>query len=214
MFNKKIIMLGMIILIVAVFILSYVGWEWCNPKYPSEKMAYLSMLGGWVSGLATVAAVVVSLYATFQSRLLTTENLILGFQIKYSPYPWGDISHFSLEVKNKGHVRARAESVYLNVSGSDVNVSINFLRRKDVSLPCELKQIGDCWLFEFDYVGDAIGAVFGRLVDGGRPTFKHGHFVVETAMRQHQLRMSKEFLQLLEERYSEWQTTRDQSHNG
>lgn len=56
--------------------------EWSKPENASA-VAYLSMIGGWVSGIATSLAVIISLYATYQASQSNVEKV----QIKLESIP-------------------------------------------------------------------------------------------------------------------------------
>lgn len=65
------------------FVLGGVQWAWGESENNS-KVAFWTMLGGWVSGLATLAAVGVSLFTSYYAMISGKEKVDVVFAPIYT----------------------------------------------------------------------------------------------------------------------------------
>lgn len=173
--------------------------EWAKPEQ-KDAVAYLAMVGSWVSGIATSLAVIISLYATYQASQNTIEKLILT----YKPMPGESPENYcaNVEVKNLRNVPAHIQEFCLEISGANGHFNINKLKANGLPIPFSLYQIGEKWEFPFYPSASQKNMRFYKeLGDRGNPDFRTGFFVVKTAMKQYKLKMPKELLEKMKASY-------------
>lgn len=173
--------------------------EWSKPENASA-VAYLSMIGGWVSGIATSLAVIISLYATYQASQSNVEKIHL--QLKTIPEKFWQDESTKIIVKNMCPVAVHILKIFITVDGSKTSTDISFIKRGEDPIPHALYQLGEKWEFSFNTNSSAQWAsIFTKLERGGQPSFKSGFFILESAMKQYRLEMSEHFLSLIRSRY-------------
>lgn len=173
--------------------------EWAKPEH-KDAVAYLAMIGGWVSGIATSIAVVISLHATYQSSQNNIEKVALTFK----PYPGDGKESYcaNIEVKNMRSVPAHIQEFCLEISGVDGQFNINQLKAGGLPLPYSLYQVGEQWEFAFyPYVNMTNLKFYEKLNASGTPTFRRGFFVIKTSMKQYKLKMPKNLLTMMKDSY-------------
>ncbi|EKL2976516.1 hypothetical protein PQ364_004374, partial [Salmonella enterica] len=99
------VLVGVCIFVLGLW-LGSIQAEWSKPEH-KDAVAYLTMLGGWVSGIATSFAVIISLYATYQSSQNNIEKLTLS----YKSYPSDNNENHCavVEVKNMRSIPAHIQ---------------------------------------------------------------------------------------------------------
>lgn len=183
--------------------------EWAKPEY-KDAVAYLTMIGGWVSGIATSLAVVISLYATYQASQSNVENVQLSLEV-IPAINKNDIGT-SIIVKNMKPVTVHILKVFIAIDGSKVSADISFLKRGGYPIPHALYQLGEKWEFAFyTHYSPQWAAIFSKLESGGGLTFKKGFFIIESAMKQYRLKMPNDFLNLLRERYETFEAEKEEN---
>lgn len=176
--------------------------EWAKPEN-KDAVAYLAMIGGWVSGIATSIAVIISLYATYQASQSNVENVQLSFE--RIPALNKEDECTNIVVKNMKPVSVHILKVFIAVDGSKVSADISRLKRGGYSMPHTLHQTGEKWEFAFyTHYSPQWALIFSQLDSGGALRFKKGFFIIETAMKQYRLKMPDDFLQTLRSRYQQF----------
>ncbi|NIH44242.1 hypothetical protein [Enterobacter asburiae] len=95
-------------------------------KGHSEIVALWSMLGGWVSGLATLAAVAVSMWMAFHATQADVEKIeITTSGIDKSPF--GETYTMNIRIKNLKNVKAKITDLSLFIPEKSLSVSLNFM---------------------------------------------------------------------------------------
>lgn len=189
------------------FAMGGIHWSWSATEHASE-VAFWSMLGGWVSGIATLVAVVVSMMVAYQASRSGTEKLGLSFDHMFtSPqsrktrcFTFGDV--VNIRVKNLRSVVAEITTIYMELDGCSDRLNISFLKQGGKGIPCLLKRSGEEWEFAFT-VGDSsnMEKVFRYFRGVGNPTFRKGVFKVETTMNLYEIKMEKDLLAALKLAY-------------
>ncbi|HHC0157098.1 TPA: hypothetical protein ACOR94_000532 [Salmonella enterica] len=192
------VLVGVCIFVLGLW-LGSIQAEWSKPEH-KDAVAYLTMLGGWVSGIATSFAVIISLYATYQSSQNNIEKLTLS----YKSYPSDNNENHCavVEVKNMRSIPAHIQEFCLEISGVDGCLNINKLKANGLPIPYSLYQIGEIWKFAF--YPDAQQAnmkFYHELSTKGSPTFRSGFFVVKTSMKQYKLRIPEGLLRVMKASY-------------
>lgn len=180
--------------------------EWAKPEN-RDAVAYLAMIGGWVSGIATSIAVIISLYVTYQTSQINIENVYLSFE-KALVLHNRDIK-FKIVVKNNKPLVVYCNRILIAISGSKKAVNISKTYYNKGALPYTLNHLGEEYQFIFDTRYNHLwSGIFSNLENSGKPKFNKGYIIVETAMKQYRLKMPKEFLLELRKTYAEHQVRR------
>lgn len=182
--------------------------EWAKLEY-KDAVAYWTMIGGWVSGIATSIAVVISLYATYQASQSNVENVQLSLEA--IPGIDKDDKGINIVVKNMKSVTVSILRVFIAVDGSKVSADINFLKRGGRPIPDTLCQLGEKWEFAFYTDNPRWDDIFSKLESGGGLTFKKGFFIIESAMKQYRLKIPGYFLDSLRARYESFEAKKKDS---
>ncbi|CAM6490952.1 hypothetical protein CISECK367B_20465 [Citrobacter sedlakii] len=183
-----------------------------------SEVAFWSMLGGWVSGIATVAAVIVSLYLAYQASQAGVEKLEISFDHIFQTLSGKRSKRLSpddlvnIKVKNMRSVTAAILEVYMKIEGVDEPIKITNWKQGGLPIPYTLHHIGEKWEFAFSISNSSrLDISLLNLKSEGEPTFKKGNFIIETAMNQYSLKMQADLLALLKERYIKVVGTQDLS---
>lgn len=193
------LLVGICIFVIGLW-LGSVQAEWAKPEN-KDAVAYLAMVGGWVSGIATSIAVIISLYATYQSSQSNVESVKLLFE-RIPAINKEDIG-INIVVKNVKPVTVHFQKMFIAVEGSKASADISKLQRGGNLIPYALYQLGEKWEFAFNtHYSPQWALVFSQLESGGEPNFKKGFFILESAMKQYRLKMPDEFLQELSKKHS------------
>ncbi len=182
-----------------------IHWSWMGQSI-STKVAFWEMVGSWVSGISTVAAVVLSLYVMFKSAQDAKEKVHISFKVlpPLMGVRFSEPYIAELQVKNMKNLRAEIIGVHLEISGSRHREDIGFLKKMDTRniIPFSLISRGEKWSFVFNFTDEnRMKAVFDRLASSGSPTFRKGHFVIETSMQEHRMKIPRDFLARLKTLY-------------
>ncbi|WP_447840773.1 hypothetical protein [Enterobacter ludwigii] len=166
--------------------------SWMNKGYES-KVAFWSMLGGWVSGVATVAAVIVSLFMAYLASQTNVEKIKMTFMPKGHDY-LGEFSYInSLTIKNLSPVTTPIIKILIQIDGAYADLYPTQMNH--FQLPYTLQQQGESWVYETHLV-PSMGwvSVLTSLSQQKDLKFKSGFFVIETALKQHRLKIPKGML--------------------
>lgn len=204
-------LVGVILLCFLMFVIGLLvgGIEvsWMNKGHEPE-VAFWTMLGGWVSGLATVAAVVVSMTVAYQASQAGVEKLELSFDHIFGTLTGKRSKKLSqndvanIKVKNMRSVTAAILDVYMKIEGVDDPIKITNWKQGGLPIPYTLHHIGEKWEFAFSISNSSwLDRTLLNLKSEGEPTFRKGIFIIETAMNQYTLKMQADLLALLKERY-------------
>ncbi|EIL3301891.1 hypothetical protein LLV32_000336 [Escherichia coli] len=196
------------------FVLGGVQWAWGESENNS-KVAFWTMLGGWVSGLATLAAVGVSLFTSYYAMMSGKEKVDVVFAPIYTTSTAKKADKLSLQdlanikVTNLHGVKCTIVNVYMKFGDVKEPLKINNLKQGGKPIPYTLCNISDMWEFAFGMESNPrLRFLLSGLKYEGRPSFKKGHFIIETAMKQYKLKMRKDFLSILQ---SEYQSIEEES---
>lgn len=173
-----------------------VDWGWMH-KSASNEVAFWSMLGGWLSGVATLFAVIVSLVLAFQASQNNTEQIAINVD------PIKDNSGLTaINFKNLRSITTPLLKIYLHLDGAKDNAEINHLKYCGDKFPWTFQQLGESYRFEF-YIDSLANFrhVYEKISSSGYPTFKKGHYIIETAMKRYKVSLPKDHLKRLKELY-------------
>ncbi|EOZ9397512.1 hypothetical protein ACOTXN_04665 [Enterobacter cloacae complex sp. IR53043] len=194
-------LVGVILLCILTFIAGLmvggIDSSWMNSGHSSE-VAFWSMLGGWVSGIATVAAVIVSLFMAYLASQANVEKIKMIFTPK-GHNQFGDyVFKNSLTIKNLSAVNTPIMKFFIQIDGAYADLYPT--QMGIFQLPYTLQQQGESWVYETHLVPSAGWvSVFSSLAQQKIIKFKSGYFIVETALKQHRLKIPKEMLSDIKE---------------
>ena len=139
------LLVGVCIFVLGLW-LGSVQAEWAKPEN-KDAVAYLAMVGGWVSGIATSIAVIISLYATYQSSQSNVESVRILFE--NIPAIDKEDMGVNIVVKNVKPVTVHCLKMFIAVEGSKASADISKLKRGGDPIPYALYQLGEKWEFAF-----------------------------------------------------------------
>lgn len=174
-----------------------INWQWMKEGHNNE-VAFMAMVGGWISGLATLAAVIVSLWMAYQASQNNVEKILIEYKpVRVENCSGTSITH-KLAVKSLRSVITPIMKFSIQIDGVEVDLAPVQMGR--VVLPYTLHQQGEEWKFE-TYFALTVGwmSVFQTLTSQGDLKFKKGYFIVETAMRSHRKKIPNALLNELKE---------------
>lgn len=204
-------LVGVILLCFLMFVTGLlvggIDLSWMNKGHESE-VEFWSMLGSWVSGIATVAAVVVSMTVAYQASQAGVENLELSYDHIYGTLSGRRLKKLdehdvaNIKVKNMRNVTAAILDVYMEIEGVNERIKISNFKQGGLPIPYTLHHIGEKWEFAFALSNSSrLDITLLNLKSESEPTFKKGVFIIETAMNQYQIKMQADLLAILKKRY-------------
>lgn len=189
------------------FLVGGMSWDWSQPGHGSA-VAFWAMLGGWVSGLATLAAVVVSIVLAYQGSQAGVEKLAITFDHIYQTATSRKSKKITaydtanIRVTNMRNVSAEITNVNMRIDGVDIPLDIGFVKQQGKKLPFVFTKIGETWEFAFSVTGSSrLDTVLLYYKYLGTPTFKKGEIIIQTTIKQYKLKMEKDLLDVLRDRY-------------
>lgn len=184
------------------YILGGINYSWTDVKY-SPVVSFWAMVGGWVSGLATLAAVVVSLYIAFKS----SQNEIEKIEIKYSlsgKSEFGDTWSLTVDLINARNIHTSVTDVSLSIDDGKL-ININHLAKRQL-LPYVFGFKGESAKFFLDIEGGEMWwPIFTRLEEQDDLNFKKGSLVFKTNTRNYKILLNKEVVKIIKGRYESYQ---------
>ncbi|EHN8842025.1 hypothetical protein [Enterobacter hormaechei] len=167
-----------------------VDWGWRLTGHASE-VAFWSMIGGWLSGVATLFAVIVSLWMAYQASQNNAEKILISVEPLTKQFGMGDSVFSVIKVKNLKPIDTPIMKLMMQIDGVSADLTIAGLQRE--VLPYTLHQQGELWQFETNLT-TSLGwtSIFETLSHEHPPKFKKCYFIVETAMRQHRVKIPNE----------------------
>ncbi|WP_342323490.1 hypothetical protein AAEY27_03255 [Kosakonia sp. BYX6] len=200
------IMTGVFIFVLGLWLGSF-QTEWAKPEN-KDAVAYLAMIGGWVSGMATLFAVIISLYASYQASQSNVEQVQLSLEV-IPAIDKNDIGT-NIIVKNMKPITVHILKIFIAIDGSKASAEISDLKRGGGPIPHALYQLGEKWEFAFyTHYSPQWAAIFSKLESGGGLTFKKGFFIIESAMRQYRLKMPSDLLNMLRTKYETFEAEKE-----
>ncbi|EMR4173252.1 TPA: hypothetical protein ACN6VW_000282 [Serratia marcescens] len=200
-FKSIIILLICVFIFLLGFFLGGVHWEWARSPNYSTNVAFWGMIGGWLSGFATLAAVIVSLYMAYQASQAGVENLQISLDsiVKES---YGDDHKVVLNIKSLRNVRAEVSHVRLLIDNAPYAISLNGVYAGGAKWPIFLERTGQVVKFDFNLnAGVLWWPIFSAFDRRGDFKFKKGFFIVETTMKKYKVAVPRVFLNVLLSRY-------------
>lgn len=179
------------------FLVGGIDWSWMKESHTSE-VAFWSMLGGWVSGVATLAAVIVSMTVAYQASQGNVEKIEISVELLRNQFGIGDSPFCVIKVKNLKPLDTPLMKLFLQVDGVSADLTVAGQQRNN--LPYTLHQQGELWRFE-TILSPSMGwtSIFTTLSLERAPKFNKCYFIVETAMGQHRIKVNKQLITKLTE---------------
>lgn len=193
------------------FFLGGSSWSWIDGGHSSE-VAFWAMVGGWVSGTATLAAVLVSLWMAYQASQSTVEKILLTVSVIKKQFTHRGPLSFHIHVKNMKPIDTPLMKLLIQID--DAVDDLAPVRMDGIPLPYTLHQLGEQWKYGMELT-PSIGwaSIFENLSRGKPLKFKTGFFILETAMRKHRVKIPKEIFQKLIELHSKEEDFKKRQNN-
>lgn len=185
-----------------------VDWGWRLEGHTSE-VAFWSMIGGWLSGVATLFAVIVSLWMAYQASQNNVEKILITVEPLRSESVNGTKDYSVIKVKNLKPLDAPLMNIFIQIDS--MALTLEHVNLGIQNLPYTLHFQGEEWQFETK-IGLSIGwrSIFQLLSYSKQPiSFKKGYFIIETAMKQHRVKIPKEILYEIKRNNSLWKEEYD-----
>ncbi|EKM5761148.1 hypothetical protein ACTV2B_004052 [Cronobacter turicensis] len=174
-----------------------VDWSWMKSGH-NEQVAFLAMVGGWVSGLATTAAVIVSLWMAYQASQNNVEKIDIKFFGIGDVYSGERCVMPTIVVTNLRPVVTPLMRLTIQVNSLELDLSP--MQMGNARLPYTLHQQGERWFYETYFTRTHAWIDFYQMLFFSRNTdLKKGFLVVETALRQHRIKLPKKMIESLKE---------------
>lgn len=175
---------------------------WTDSKYNSV-VAFWAMIGGWLSAIATLAAVIVSLHMAFKTSQNENEKIDIRYSnLKKSDF--GDSWTMTVSIINARNIHTLVTGVHLSIDNG-VLININHLALRQL-LPFTFAFKGESASFIFNIEGGAAWwPIFRRLEQQIDLRFKKGKFVIVTATRSYTLPLNDNVVKAIKDRYEFYQ---------
>ncbi|MEB4674653.1 hypothetical protein MXL54_07725 [Enterobacteriaceae bacterium G50] len=193
-----------IIMFLMGFFLGGFQFTWAD-KGHSEVVAFWSMLGGWVSGIATLAAVIVSMWMAFHASQADIEKIeITTSGIDKSPF--GESYTMNIGITNLKNVKVKVTDISLYLPDESLSFTINHLfklRFNDGS--AVLKEKGDHINFPLVIESSASwAAVFITLRNRPDLKFENLKLKVFTLFKIYEIDLPEALTPCLRGRFEAW----------
>ncbi|WP_448669210.1 hypothetical protein [Enterobacter mori] len=199
---------AVISLCVLMFLLGFLcgGFQlaWAD-KGHAEIVALWSMLGGWVSGLATLAAVAVSMWMAFHATQADVEKIeITTADIIKSPF--GETYTLNIRIKNLKNLKVKVTDLSMFIPEKSLNISLNHMFRQRLNDDSAvLKEKGDHLDLSLVIENNMEwAAVFISLRDEPELKFEKLKLKVFTALRTYDIDLPKTLTPCVKGRFEAW----------
>lgn len=198
---------GIIILSALMFVLGFFlggfNWGWADKNHAGE-VALWSMLGGWLSAIATLLAVLVSLYMAYQATQNENEKIRVTHGISV------DVTHgkgvnCNLIIQNMRNMTVNITGVFFSLGGTSARCSLDkVIGHHDITLSYkgEIKSVK----FTIDS-GVAWWSTYALFDMNKNIDFKKGKLFITTNLNTYEFDLPKAYLKAFEDAYSRYQGT-------
>lgn len=178
--------------------------DWAD-KGHTEIVALWSMLGGWISGLATLAAVAVSMWMAFHATQADVEKIeITTSGIIKSPF--GETYTLNIRIKNLKNLKVKITDLSMFIPEKSLSISLNHMFRQRLNdNSAVMKEKGDH--LDFPLVIESNmewTAVFMSLRDEPELKFEKLKLKVFTALRTYDIDLPKSLTSCVKGRFDAW----------
>jgi len=183
----------------AGFFVGGISWEWSKNEY-SLLVAFWSMVGGWVSGISTLLAVLVSLILAYQAVTKEQENIVIKMK-SFKKSLFGDGWKISVVVRNLNNYHVEVTDVFLVFDPKNAAVNINELTGVG-PFPKVLKRKGAHVDFSIKLdSGNEWWRIYDTLSQSEIYKFKKCKVIVVTEVGTHYYKLNSEVVSILNENY-------------
>ncbi|MGM8944236.1 hypothetical protein [Enterobacter hormaechei] len=166
------------------FFIGGIRWEWMTPGH-NDSVAFWSMLGGWISGLATLAAVVISLLVAYHASQNAIEKLNVRVG-KLSKNMDESYSRADITVQNLKGIRAEIIDIRLIVDKKLDSIPFTIALTSERALPNVLDKIGETAVYSIRLsTATTLWGVYDAIYKQGGVKFGHTKIQVITTMGQY-----------------------------
>ncbi|EAA6522773.1 hypothetical protein RZR66_14950 [Citrobacter freundii] len=176
------------------------NWEWAGGKH-SNEVALWSMLGGWLSAFATLAAVLVSLYMAYQAVQNDTEKLRVMHGIS------GEVTHgkgmnCSITIQNMRNLKLNVTGVYFSLGNSSGRYSLEkAIDRRDLSMSYKGERLTVSFVIDS---GVTWWGTFSLFETDKGIDFKKGKLFITTDLNTYESKLPTVYLTAFKDAYSRY----------
>lgn len=193
------------------FNLGGIRWSWTDGAHTNE-IAFWSMLGGWVSGLATLAAVVVSMWMAYHSSQVDVEKISISLS-GVDRDIFGDSYIMNIRIQNLKNIHV--EITDLKVVLDDLRIVFSLNGMFPISLiqnKCMLERKGEYVDFPLSIdAGHDWWAIFSKLDKVQNVMFKKAKLQVYTPLKTYEVKIPPALLPCMKERFEAWRKNSNRS---
>ena len=138
--------------------------------------------------------VIVSLWMAYQASQNNVEKIHISVDPLRKQYGMGDAVFSVIKIKNLKPIDTPLMKLMIQIDGVTADLAPAGLQ--NIKLPYTLHQQGESWQFETNITPSSMGwtSIFQTLSVGRQLRFRKCYFIVETAMRQHRVKIPNEIL--------------------
>lgn len=196
-----------LLMFVTGFFIGGMRWDWASKNYTS-LVAFWSMIGGWVSGVATLAAVFVSLILARQAMEKELEKISIKV-ISFKKTTIGDSFTARVSVMNMNNNYAKVKGVSLFLDKITPGIRINHTLDAGI-FPKVLSRKGECINFSIPFdSGNNWWHIFERLNQEGSLKFKECRIAVQTDIGMHYCKLKPEVVEKMKYYYNKYEKMKD-----
>ena len=197
---------GIIVLSALMFVLGFFlggfNWEWADKNYAGE-VALWSMLGGWLSAIATLFAVLVSLYMAYQATQNEIEKIRVTHGVSMSVTHDNELS-CNLIIQNLRNMKVNITGVFLSLGKSSGKYSLDkVIDNRNITLSYKGETEKVQFVIHSGYIWWSMYKLFDMDKNIG---FEKGKIFITTNLNTYEFDLPKEYLRAFEKAYSEYQT--------
>lgn len=178
----------------------------------NTHLGFLTMLGGWVSGLGALFAAISSLYIAHISMSDREEDLSTMCEIEkglaiFTNQVRPDV--FFLNLVSKSAARVELKSIGLSFGSVNLPININALKKGGKSLPFVFENKGHEEVFAFsfsDELGRRVWESIKEECGDGVTELKRGRIILTTTTRTFVVEMPDSYMQSINKSFCEYLT--------
>lgn len=166
------------------FFFGGVHWAWMAPGH-ADTIAFWSMLGGWVSGLATLAAVAISLMVAYHASRNNAEKLEVSVGRLVIRQDLDDVRVY-ITVQSLRNIRAEVVDIRLIIKKKTNSVSLLVVLTSLRPLPNILEHIGENITYSIKYsISPLWGGIYDAINQQGGVEYRKTKIQVLTTMGEY-----------------------------
>ncbi|WP_159873999.1 MULTISPECIES: hypothetical protein [unclassified Raoultella] len=193
---------GLLMFVIGFFV-GGMRWDWASKDY-SSLVAFWSMIGGWVSGVATLSAVLVSLILARQAMEKELEKISVKV-LSFKKDTIGDSYRARVNVMNMNNNYAKVKGVSLFLDKITPGIRVNHILDAGI-FPKVLNRKGECINFSISFdSGNNWWHIFERLSQDENLKFKECKIAIQTEIGLHYCKLEPVILKKMKYYYDKYE---------